>query len=57
VGGLSPEGSGLTGMRERLRAIGGTLDRSGVGGTTLTAHFPAQEPREDAAPGSGWVGA
>lgn len=29
VGGLGPEGSGLTGMRERLRAIGGTLARDG----------------------------
>ncbi|MFC6666810.1 ATP-binding protein [Deinococcus radiopugnans] len=31
VGGLAPEGSGLTGMRERLRAIGGTLERRGEG--------------------------
>nr|WP_244977068.1 sensor histidine kinase [Deinococcus humi] len=41
VGGLNAEGSGLTGMRERLRAIGGTLERRGEGGTTLTAQFPA----------------
>lgn len=41
VGGLAPEGSGLTGMRERLRAIGGTLERRGEGGTTLTAQIPA----------------
>ncbi|OLV19819.1 sensor histidine kinase [Deinococcus marmoris] len=43
VGGLSAEGSGLTGMRERLRAIGGTLERGGEGGTTLTAQIPAAE--------------
>ncbi|MDV6373775.1 sensor histidine kinase [Deinococcus arenicola] len=41
VGGLNAEGSGLTGMRERLRAIGGTLERRGEGGTTLSAQFPA----------------
>ncbi|MPY67459.1 sensor histidine kinase [Deinococcus sp. SDU3-2] len=40
VGGEGPEGSGLTGMRERLRALGGQLTRDGTGGTTLTADFP-----------------
>lgn len=40
VGGDSPEGSGLTGMRERLRAIGGSLTRDGTRGTTLTADLP-----------------
>ncbi|QFP77184.1 sensor histidine kinase [Deinococcus sp. AJ005] len=43
VGGLNAEGSGLTGMRERLRAIGGTLERRGEGGTTLTAQIPAAQ--------------
>ncbi|MFC6661288.1 sensor histidine kinase [Deinococcus multiflagellatus] len=40
VGGAGPEGSGLTGMRERLRAIGGHLHRDGRAGTTLTATLP-----------------
>jgi len=41
-GELSPEGSGLKGMRERFAALGGTLRRmSGVnGGTLLTAEVP-----------------
>ncbi|GGR58835.1 two-component sensor histidine kinase [Deinococcus seoulensis] len=43
VGGTHPEGSGLTGMRERLRAIGGTLRRDGRGGTTLSATLPGEE--------------
>lgn len=43
VGGAGPEGSGLTGMRERLRAIGGTLERDGRGGTTLTATLPGED--------------
>lgn len=41
VGGEAPEGTGLTGMRERLRSIGGTLQRDGKQGTCLTATFPA----------------
>jgi two-component system sensor histidine kinase DesK len=45
VGGQAPEGSGLTGMRERVRAIGGTLDRDGRGGTRLRAQFPAVTER------------
>lgn len=40
VGGEAPEGTGLTGMRERLRSIGGTLQRNGKQGTRLTATFP-----------------
>jgi two-component system, NarL family, sensor histidine kinase DesK len=41
-GGDGPEGSGLTGMRERLRALGGELlRRSGPAGTSLRASIPA----------------
>lgn len=39
-GGLPPEGGGLTGMRERLESLGGTLDRSGTDGTHLTLTLP-----------------
>lgn len=41
VGGEAPEGTGLSSMRERLRAIGGALERDGRNGTCLTAQFPA----------------
>ncbi len=34
-GGLAPEGSGLSGMRERLRQVAGTLERDGHQGTRL----------------------
>ena len=49
IGGQTPEGSGLTGMRERLRALGGSLTRDGTAGTTLTADLPGAEPGESAA--------
>ncbi len=39
-GGLAPEGSGLTGMRERLQALGGRVARSGDGGHTLRVELP-----------------
>ena len=39
-GGLASEGDGLTGMRERLAAFGGRLERSGDGGTTLRLSVP-----------------
>lgn len=41
------EGSGLSGMRERIGALGGRLDRNGTTdgtrGTTLTVTLPAQQ--------------
>lgn len=40
VGGSAPEGAGLAGMRERLSAIGGVLERDGTGGTTLRVAVP-----------------
>jgi two-component system sensor histidine kinase DesK len=39
-GGLAPEGSGLTGMRERIQALGGRVARSGDGGHTLRVELP-----------------
>ncbi|MGH3674017.1 MAG: sensor histidine kinase, partial [Pseudonocardiaceae bacterium] len=40
----TPPGQGLRGMRERLAERGGTLDvRSGRGGTTVTARYPAAQ--------------
>lgn len=40
-GGLAPEGSGLSGMRERLRQVAGTLDRDGREGTRLVVTLPS----------------
>ena len=39
-GGLASEGIGLAGMRERAEALGGRLQRSGVGGTTIRLTLP-----------------
>ena len=39
-GGNAPFGSGLTGMRERMAILGGTLTRSGDAGTTLMLTLP-----------------
>jgi two-component system, NarL family, sensor histidine kinase DesK len=39
-GGLAAEGSGLSSMRERLHALGGTLERSGENGTRLVIQIP-----------------
>lgn len=36
----SPEGNGLRGMRERLEAIGGSLQRQTKAGTRLVIHLP-----------------
>jgi two-component system sensor histidine kinase DesK len=40
-GGLAPEGSGLSGMRERLRQVAGTLERDGHQGTRLVMSLRA----------------
>lgn len=39
-GGDAPFGSGLTGMRERVEVLGGSLTRDGRRGTTLTVTLP-----------------
>jgi two-component system sensor histidine kinase DesK len=39
-GGNAPFGSGLSGMRERVDVLGGTLTRTGQNGTTLTVTLP-----------------
>ena len=39
-GGNAPFGSGLSGMRERVDVLGGTLTRTGTNGTTLTVTLP-----------------
>jgi two-component system sensor histidine kinase DesK len=39
-GGLAPEGGGLTGMRERVEALGGSFERSGERGTRLSLSLP-----------------
>jgi two-component system sensor histidine kinase DesK len=40
IGGSPAEGAGLSGMRARLGAIGGTLERDGQRGTRLTLTVP-----------------
>jgi two-component system, NarL family, sensor histidine kinase DesK len=42
-GGSNGEGNGLRGMRERVEMLGGTLERSGNSGTTLTITLPLRE--------------
>ncbi len=42
-GGNQPFGSGLTGMRERVEVLGGSLTRDGRGGTTLSVMLPIQK--------------
>jgi two-component system sensor histidine kinase DesK len=40
IGGNAPEGNGLTGLRERIAALGGRVQRSGTTGTTVTIAVP-----------------
>jgi two-component system sensor histidine kinase DesK len=40
VGGSTPEGAGLAGMRSRLAGVGGRLQRDGARGTRLTLEIP-----------------
>ncbi|MFD9698380.1 sensor histidine kinase [Lentzea sp. NPDC059081] len=42
VGSRGPEGNGLTGMRERIAALGGVVRRSGSAGTTVTIAVPLE---------------
>ena len=46
-GGSQPEGNGLRGMRERIEALGGTLERDTRVGTKLTIRFPLAQPKEN----------
>jgi two-component system sensor histidine kinase DesK len=43
-GGNAPFGSGLSGMRERVEVLGGSLTREGNGGTTLNVMLPLTSP-------------
>ena len=45
-GGDEPEGAGLAGMRERIAALGGSIERDGARGTRLTIELslPAEPP-------------
>jgi two-component system sensor histidine kinase DesK len=42
VGGNAPEGTGLTGLRERISKLGGAVQRTGSTGTTLTITVPVE---------------
>ncbi len=41
-GGNAPFGSGLSGMRERVEVLGGTMERDGQGGTSLEVALPLE---------------
>jgi len=45
-GGNQPFGSGLTGMRERVEFLGGSLTRDGRSGTTLSVSLPMHAAQE-----------
>jgi two-component system sensor histidine kinase DesK len=40
LGGIIDEGNGLSGMRQRVEAVGGVLERNGTGGTRLRIRVP-----------------
>jgi two-component system sensor histidine kinase DesK len=42
-GGGAVEGNGLRGMRERIEALGGTLERDNRVGTRLSIQFPLNQ--------------
>ncbi|MFJ9560149.1 sensor histidine kinase [Streptomyces fuscichromogenes] len=42
IGGDAPEGTGLTGLRERVAKLGGAVRRTGSAGTTLTITVPVE---------------
>jgi two-component system sensor histidine kinase DesK len=48
-GGNAPFGSGLTGMRERMEVLGGSLTHDGRHGTTLTVTLPLQAQAQEQA--------
>jgi two-component system sensor histidine kinase DesK len=43
-GGVAPDGFGIIGMRERVEALGGTLERDGSEGMRLILRLPAAGP-------------
>lgn len=45
IGGDAPEGTGLTGLRERVAKLGGAVRRTGSAGTTLTITVPVEAVR------------
>lgn len=49
-GGHAAEGNGLAGMRERIEALGGKIDRDGTQGTALTVTVPVHHPPDRGAP-------
>ena len=48
-GGNAPFGSGLSGMRERVEVLGGTMTRDGARGTALTVTLPLARAQEQTA--------